>query len=113
MGEKVWPGRAHPLGATADDEGVNFAVYSKSAERVEVCLFDDRDPQREVRRIALPERTARVWHGYVPGLKPGAIYGLRAWGRYEPSEGLRFNGHKLLVDPYARALSGEADFRQP
>jgi isoamylase len=112
MGETVWPGRAHPLGATADGDGVNFAVYSKNAERVEVCLFDEKDPQRELRRVALPERTARVWHGYLPGLEPGALYGLRAFGPYDPARGLRFNGNKLLVDPYARALSGEVDFKQ-
>ena len=86
---------------------------SKNAARVEVCLFDEKDPQRELRRVALPERTARVWHGYVPGLRPGALYGVRAWGPYEPAKGLRFNGNKLLVDPYARALTGSVDFKQP
>jgi len=113
MGEKVWPGRPHPLGATADDEGVNFAVYSSGAERVEICIFDERDPARETRRIPLSEVTAHVWHGYVPGLAPGALYGVRAWGPYDPARGLRYNGHKLLVDPYARALVGDADFKQP
>ncbi len=113
MGEKVWPGRPHPLGATADEEGVNFAVYSSGAERVEICIFDERDPARETRRIPLSEVTAHVWHGYVPGLAPGALYGIRAWGPYDPARGLRYNGHKLLVDPYARALVGEADFEQP
>jgi isoamylase len=113
MSERVWPGREHPLGATPDGEGVNFAVYSKNAEKVEVCVFDEKDPAREVRRIALPEKTARVFHGYVPGLGPGALYGYRAYGPYEPAKGLRFNPSKLLVDPYARALFGEADFKQP
>jgi glycogen operon protein len=113
MYESTWPGREHPLGATADAEGVNFAVYSKSAERVAVCLFDPQDPAREVARIPLEERTARVWHAYVPGLAPGALYGFRAWGPYDPRKGLRFNGDKLLVDPYARALTGEADFQAP
>jgi glycogen operon protein len=113
MSDKVWPGRPHPLGATVDEGGVNFAVYSKSAEKVEVCLFDENDPSREIARIPLGERTARVWHGYVPGLKAGALYGYRAWGPYDPKRGLRFNGNKLLVDPYARALTGEADFKQP
>ncbi|HYD40320.1 MAG TPA: glycogen debranching protein GlgX [Anaeromyxobacter sp.] len=113
MHEPTWPGREEPLGATADAEGVNFAVYSKSAERVEVCLFDPQNPAREVARIPLEERTARVWHGYVPGLKPGALYGFRAWGPYDPAKGHRFNGNKLLVDPYARALTGEVDFQQP
>src|SRR6266536_2810253 len=113
MGETVWPGREHPLGATADAEGVNFAIYSKNAERVEICLFDEGEPQREVRRVALSERTAHVWHGYVPGLRPGALYGIRAYGPYDPARGLRFNGHKLLVDPYARAVAGDVDFRHP
>ncbi len=113
MNEKVWPGRHHPLGATADEEGVNFAVYSSGAERVELCIFDPDDPAKELRRIPLPETTAHVWHGYVPGLKPGTLYGFRAWGPYQPEKGLRFNGNKLLIDPYAKALSGEADFKQP
>jgi isoamylase len=113
MGEPVWPGRPHPLGATADGEGVNFAVYSGGAERVEICIFDDNDPRREVRRIPLGDVTGHVWHGYVPGLRPGALYGVRAWGPYEPRRGLRYNGNKLLVDPYARALTGEANFREP
>ncbi|GEJ55308.1 glycogen debranching protein GlgX [Anaeromyxobacter diazotrophicus] len=113
MGEQVWPGRPHPLGATADGEGVNFAVYSSGAERVEICLFDERDPRRELRRVVLGEETAHVWHGYVPGLRPGALYGVRAFGPYEPKRGLRYNGNKLLVDPYARAITGEVDFRQP
>jgi glycogen operon protein len=113
MGEKVWPGREDPLGATADEDGVNFAVYSSGAERVEICVFDEQDPRLELRRIPLPETTAHVWHGYVPGLRPGALYGVRAWGPYDPSRGLRYNGNKLLVDPYARALTGSVDLREP
>ena len=88
-------------------------MYSSGAERVEICIFDEKDPRREVRRIPLDEVTANVWHGYVPGLRPGALYGVRAWGPYEPRRGLRYNGNKLLVDPYARALTGEANFREP
>jgi glycogen operon protein len=113
MPESIWPGSEEPLGATPDREGVNFAVYSKSAERVDLCLFDPEDPTREIARIPLQEKTARVWHGYVPGLAPGALYGFRAWGPYDPAKGHRFNGNKLLIDPYARALTGEVDFRQP
>jgi glycogen operon protein len=113
MGAKVWPGREHPLGATVDGHGVNFAVYASGAERVEVSLFDEQDPAAETQRVRLRERTAHVWHGYVPGLGPGALYGFRAWGPYDPARGLRYNGHKLLVDPYARAITGEVDFRQP
>ena len=113
MFDKVWPGRPHPLGATPDAEGVNFAVYSSGAERVEISLFDEQDPAKEVQRIPLGETTAHVWHGYVPGLGPGALYGVRAFGPYDPARGLRFNGNKLLIDPYAKALTGEADFKQP
>jgi isoamylase len=110
---KIWPGREHPLGASLDADGVNFAVYSSGAERVEVCLFDPENPSRQTRCIPLPERTAHVWHGFVPGLRAGTLYGIRAHGPWEPRDGFRFNGGKLLVDPYARALLGEADFRAP
>ena len=113
MGDKVWPGRPHPLGATPDVDGVNFAVFSSGAERIEVCLFDEKDPAKELQRIPLGETTAHVWHGYVPGLRPGALYGIRAFGPYEPARGLRFNGNKLLIDPYAKALTGVVDFKQP
>jgi glycogen operon protein len=113
MAAQVWPGRPYPLGASADDGGVHFAVYASVADRVDICLFDAADPRRETRRIRLREQTAQVWHGYVPGLRPGALYGIRAWGPYDPARGLRYNGNKLLVDPYARAITGEADFRQP
>ncbi len=93
------------MGATADGEGVNFAVFSANAARIEVCLFSP-DGAEETARIALPERTGAVWHGHIGGLRPGALYGLRAHGPYEPSRGHRFNPHKLLLDPYARALAG-------
>ncbi len=97
-------GRATPLGATADDEGTNFAVYSSVAERVEVCLFDDSG--RESYRADLPERTDSVWHGYVPGCRPGQRYGYRVHGPYAPEKGQRCNPAQLLLDPYARALDG-------
>ena len=113
MGDVGWPGREYPLGATADAGGVNFAVYASGAERVEVCLYDQADPARELRRVTLSETTDHVWHGYVPGLAPGALYGFRAHGPYRPAEGLRYNPNKLLVDPYARAISGEVDFSAP
>ncbi len=109
----VWPGRPHPQGATWDGQGVNFAVFTERGVKVEVCLFDPDEPSRELRRFALPSVTAHVHHGYVPGLAPGALYGLRVHGPYAPEEGLRFNPHKLLVDPYARALSGKVDWRGP
>ncbi len=113
MVKKAWPGREYPLGATVDEGGVNFAVYASAAERVAVSFFDEEEPREETHRVALTEQTEHVWHGYVPGVKPGALYGFRAWGPYDPAHGLRHNGNKLLVDPYARALTGEVDFRQP
>jgi len=112
-GENIWPGRSFPLGATWDGHGTNFAVYGRHAEAVELCLFDRDDPSREVRRVRLPERTGHVWHGHLPGVGPGTLYGFRAHGPYEPDAGLRFNPAKLLVDPYARAISGEADLGGP
>src|SRR4029079_16634067 len=102
---RVWPGRPYPQGATWDGAGVNFALYSEHAERVELCLFDDTG-RREIQRIALPERTDRVWHGYLPPLRPGALYGYRVHGPYQPELGHRFNANKLLLDPYARRICG-------
>jgi len=93
-----------PMGATFDGDGVNFAVYSRHATRMVLCLFDDEG--REQINIDLPEREGHVWHGYVPGLRPGQHYGYRASGPYRPDEGHRFNPHKLLIDPYAKRLSG-------
>ncbi len=93
------------LGAVYDGQGVNFAVFSENATKIELCLFSP-DGQREATRLVLPERTGSVWHGYVPGLRPGALYGYRAYGPYEPDRGHRFNPSKLLADPYARAFSG-------
>jgi isoamylase len=101
----VWPGRPFPLGATWDGKGVNFALFSANAERVELCLFDARG-RRELRRIALPEYTDQVWHGYLPDARPGLLYGYRVYGPYDPARGHRFNHHKLLLDPYAKLLAG-------
>src|SRR5690606_15164824 len=99
-------GAPAPLGVTWDGEhGCNIAVFSENATKIELCLFSD-DGSREVVRLALPEKTGPVWHGYLPGLAPGALYGLRAHGPYAPERGHRFNPHKLLLDPYARALTG-------
>jgi glycogen operon protein len=105
FGKRVWPGNPSPLGATWDGKGVNVSVFSDSAERIELCLFDDKG-ERETARIALPEYTNQKWHGYFPDLRPGQLYGLRAYGPYEPSNGHRFNHHKLLLDPYAKRLVG-------
>ncbi|NJN18185.1 MAG: glycogen debranching protein GlgX [Oscillochloris sp.] len=102
----VWPGKPYPLGATWDGNGVNFALFSAHATRVELCLFDSPDTSRESSRIALPERSENIWHGYIPGLAPGQLYGYRVYGPYNPNQGHRFNPHKLLIDPYAKALSG-------
>jgi glycogen operon protein len=101
----VWPGRPYPLGATWDGEGVNFAIFSEAAERVELCLFD-RFGRRETHRIAIREQTDQVWHCYLPEARPALLYGYRVHGRYEPAGGLRFNRNKLLLDPYAKQIQG-------
>ncbi|MBL9102794.1 MAG: glycogen debranching protein GlgX [Myxococcales bacterium] len=98
-------GTSYPLGATCDPGGINFAVFSETATRIEVCLFDAIDAPPWA-TLALPERTGHVHHGYVPGLRAGQLYGLRAHGRYEPAAGLRHNAALVLVDPYARAIVG-------
>ena len=100
------PGAAHPLGANFDGQGVNFALMSANAERVELCVFD-ADGQHEIARHELPGRTDGVWHGYLNGAQPGLIYGFRVHGPYAPEKGHRFNANKLLLDPYAREVVGE------
>jgi isoamylase len=102
---RIEAGRPYPLGATHDGSGVNFALFSANATSVELCLFADKG-KREAERIVLPEFTDEIWHGYVPGLKPGQLYGYRVHGPYAPEAGHRFNRHKLLLDPYAKALQG-------
>ncbi|NEI73191.1 glycogen debranching protein GlgX [Rhizobium lusitanum] len=99
------------LGAMPDKNGVNFAIFSAHAERVDLCLFSD-DGKKEVERIELPEYTNEVWHGFVPGLKAGVLYGYRVHGPYDPENGQRFNPNKLLIDPYARELFGDIDWGQ-
>jgi len=103
---RVWPGLPQPLGASWDGEGVNFALFSEHAEAVELCLFDDLDGSRESERIELSERTNRVFHAYLPDVRPGQAYGFRVHGPYDPERGHRFNPAKLLIDPYAKAISG-------
>jgi glycogen operon protein len=110
---RVLPGAPSPLGARFDGRGVNFAVYSEHGTRAWVCLFDPADPSREVARHELWERTGHVFHGYLPGVAPGTPYGLRVEGPFSPREGHRFNPHKLLLDPYARAVVGALDWRGP
>jgi len=102
---RLLPGRPYPLGATWDGHGVNVALFSANAEAVELCLFDESG-QREIERVALGEKTDDVWHGYLPDLRPGQLYGYRVHGPYAPEAGHRFNANKLLLDPYARSLSG-------
>jgi glycogen operon protein len=101
----VWPGRPYPLGSTWDGEGVNFALYSEHAEKVELCLFDVSG-KRESFRIRLPEQTDMVWHGYLPEVRPGQLYGYRVYGPYAPAQGHRFNHYKLLLDPYGKQVQG-------
>lgn len=112
MSIKILPGRPHPLGATWDGAGTNFAIYSEYAEWVELCLFDQPNIP-ETARVRLPERTTYVWHGYIHGLQPGQLYGYRVHGPFNPDEGLRFNSNKLLIDPYAKALAGQVDWSAP
>ncbi|MGH3103704.1 MAG: glycogen debranching enzyme, partial [Gaiellaceae bacterium] len=100
---EVWPGRPFPLGPSWTGDGVNFSLFSENAERVELCLFDEEGRQTSVE---LTERTAFNWHGFVPGLGPGQLYGYRIHGPYAPKRGHRFNPAKLLIDPYAKAIEG-------
>src|SRR6202789_3962458 len=99
-------GLPHPRGACWDGKGTNFAIFSAHATKVEVCLFDE-DGEKELERIELPEYTNQIWHGYLPEVRPGTIYGYRVHGPYEPENGHRFNPNKLLLDPYAVAHRGE------
>jgi isoamylase len=98
-------GQPYPLGATWDGLGVNFALFSEHATGVELCLFDSPDAAAESQRLPLPEQTDMVWHGYLRDVKPGQIYGYRVHGPYEPAAGHRFNPHKVVLDPYAKAVA--------
>jgi glycogen operon protein len=112
MSRKILPGSPYPQGATWDGTGVNFAIYSENATGVKLCLFDDMgQPEKEC--IELRECTGYVWHCYIPGLSIGQLYGYRVEGPYEPEKGLRFNPAKLLIDPYARAITGEVNWDYP
>jgi isoamylase len=103
---KIFPGKSYPLGATWDGLGVNFAIFSDNASQVELCLFDDSGSQ-ETARILFQEYHNQIWHAYLPGIGPGQQYGYRVYGPYDPASGHRFNPQKLLIDPYARAISGD------
>jgi glycogen operon protein len=103
---RVWPGEPYPLGATWDGQGVNFALFSENATAVELCLFHREDDAVESDKISLRERTDQVWHCYLPDVRPGQFYGYRVHGPYDPATGNRFNPAKLLIDPYAKAITG-------
>jgi isoamylase len=103
---RLWQGYPYPLGATWNGEGTNFALFSEHGEKVELCLFDPANPLNEVARIRLVERTDFVFHGYLPDVSPGMLYGYRVHGPWDPGAGHRFNPHKLLLDPYAKAITG-------
>src|SRR5262245_56493915 len=102
---RLFPGLPYPLGATWDGAGVNFALFSEHATAVHLCLFDSADAAHERTSIALPERTDRIWHGYLPDVRPGQIYGYRVDGPWDPARGHRFNRAKVLLDPYARVVA--------
>src|SRR5688572_11310208 len=104
---KIYPGQPYPLGATWNGEGVNFAIYSENAIKVELCLFDNPEDIQPSIQIELPEKSHQICHGFVPGLKPGQLYGYRVHGPYEPGNGHRFNHNKLLIDPYAKSIAGD------
>ena len=103
---RVWRGRPYPLGATWDGMGVNFAIFSEGATGVELCLFRGAEDAADMARIPMRDRTNQIWHCYLPDVRPGQLYGFRVHGPYNPEQGLRFNPAKLLLDPYARAITG-------
>ena len=106
MNISIYPGSPFPLGATWDGKGVNFSLYAENATAVELCLFNSIEDDAETLKIKLPERSHQVWHIYLPDIQPGQLYGYRVYGPYEPQKGYRFNANKLLLDPYAKAISG-------
>jgi glycogen operon protein len=108
---RVWPGKPSPLGASWDGEGVNFALFSRHATGVELCLYERGGDPAGAHEVTMPERTDFVWHAYLPDARPGQLYGYRVHGPYAPEHGHRFNPHKLLIDPYCRAISGPIELR--
>src|SRR4051794_5821572 len=104
--DQLEPGSPYPLGATWDGLGVNFAVFSANASAAELCVISTTSHRREEVRLLLPGHTDEIWHGYLPAAAPGLVYGYRAHGPYDPEQGHRFNASKMLLDPYAKALSG-------
>jgi glycogen operon protein len=113
MAARIWPGRPFPLGASYDGRGVNFALFSEHGTAVEVCFFDRATGAREREALILPEQSAHVFHGFVPGVGPGLIYGFRVHGPWDPKQGHRYNPAKLVLDPYARAVANEVEWTAP
>src|SRR5882757_1738216 len=111
MNRTLLPGSPYPLGATVTSKGTNFAIFSEGATRVDLCFFDESGTQTDC--VTLRERTAYVWHGLIRDIGPGQLYGYRVEGPWEPEKGHRFNASKLLLDPYAKAISGQVDWKQP
>ncbi len=112
MSNAVYPGSPYPLGATYDGNGVNFAIFSEHATGVDLCLFNSTKDFAEPIRLKIKEVSHQVWHIYVPGLKPGQLYGYRVYGPYEPENGHRFNPNKVLIDPYAKAIAGPIQWHE-
>jgi len=112
MERKIYPGRPYPQGATFDGKGVNFALFARHAEGIELCLFDSDQSGAKEERIEIKERTHDIWHVYLPNIKPGQHYGYRVYGPYQPEEGHRFNPNKLLIDPYAKAIAGVINWHE-
>ncbi len=108
----IYPGKPYPLGATWDGEGVNFALYAENATSVELCLFDTDQDESESHIILIAERSHQVWHVYLPWAKPGQLYGYRVHGPFDPQNGHRFNPNKVLIDPYAKAISGTIQWHE-
>ena len=104
MTAEVHEGLPRPLGATWDGRGVNFALFSAHATKVELCLFESESATRESMRIPLPEQTDMVWHGFLPDVRPNQLYGYRVHGPYDPASGHRCNSNKIVMDPYAKAV---------
>ena len=102
---RVWPGEPYPLGATWTGVGVNFALFSAHATKVELCLFDSADATNEFARVPLTEQTDMVWHGFLPDARPNQLYGYRVHGPYDPPAGHRFNPNKIVMDPYAKSVA--------
>jgi glycogen operon protein len=102
---RIWPGQPYPLGATWTGVGVNFALFSAHATKVDLCLFDSLDSTSEAARIPLPEQTDMVWHGFFPDIRPNQLYGYRVHGPYDPAHGHRFNPNKVVMDPYAKSVA--------